>query len=173
MYSSFSLEELKTDEPWKYDIVWTTKKKDTDVICSKYNRIRGYNKHSTNVANTEEAIYQLKFILETIIPQKKEEYINFKELAESSLLPNSIKPLTSAYSSLLEVYEQAKKELKNFQEIENDFCERERAWFEFTTWGPRGFMIDVMHDLECIEGFENSDYYDEAIFIINKFRIRL
>ena len=115
----------------------------------------------------------MKFILDTIIPQKKKEYFKFKELAEGSLLPNSIKPLTSAYSKLIEVAEKSKNGLQHFQEIENEFCERERAWLDFTTWGHRGFMLDVIHDLENIDGFEDSEYYDEAIFIIKKFGIKL
>lgn len=173
MYSSFSIEELKTDEPWTYDIVWVTEQQDTCVTCNKYDRIRGYTEYSTSVANTEESIYQLKFILDTIIPQKKKEYFKFKELAEGSLLPNSIKPLTSAYSKLIEVAEKSKNGLQHFHEIESEFCERERAWLDFTTWGHRGFMLDVIHDLENIDGFEDSEYYDEAIFIIKKFGIKL
>lgn len=171
----FSVKPIE-DEDRKYDIVWQNWNEELIRFKPKstknWNKIRGFSKESTNVAIIEGEIEDYKGILNEFLPSKKEDYFEFKKLAENSFPEHSIKFLTSAYSKLIEIKNSIQNCLNNVLKAESDFGEKERAWLDFMTWGHRGFLIDVMHDLEYVEGFEDSEYYEEAVFIIKKFNIK-
>lgn len=171
----FSAEPIEKEDK-KYDILWPNWKEEfssySNHSISKWHRIRGFNRDSTHVAIIEGEIEYYKGILKEFLPYKEDEYFRFKKLCESVLPENSIKCLTSAYLELLEIKDSMYKNIESALKAESNFNEKERAWFDFVKWGPRGFFIDFMHDLEYVDGFENTEYYQEAVFIIKKFNIK-
>ena len=176
----FFLHTVETFEgvPVTYDICWPDWKEELGRYKSKssekWNRIRGYNRTSTTVSMSEGEIEDYKGILDEFIPYKKEEYFKFKELVIGSILkPEQLKGITSAYTNLIDIQNSIKSNLESALKDEEDFSQRERAWFDFMKWGLNGFFNDVRHDLENVEGFENSEYYEEAVFILKKMGLKI
>lgn len=159
-----------------YDIVWDDYDKELRSYSpsNKWNKIRGYNETSSYVAVIESEIEYYKGVLNEFLPYKKDEYFNYKELVINSIIvggPKKIKGITSAYSKILEIEQIFQSNLEYVLKAEENFGEKERAWIDFMKWGQNGFLNDFMHDLECVDGFEDSEYYNEGIFIIKKFKL--
>ena len=160
-----------------YDIVWKNYEKEINNIYvgNKWNRIRGFNKEISDVAIIECEMDECRYILDELIPRIEYDYLYFKKLCEDSMLENSlrnIKPITSAYSKILDLKDTIQKSIEQCYLFESKFTEKQKAWYDFVKYGNHRFFQYIVHNLKYADGFENSDYYKEAAFIIEKFNIK-